>query len=352
MNSPLRATIVLAALLVVWVAPVGAARRPSLTIRGVARLSAGDPVVKARVTAMAGRRISTTTDDAGRFTLELRLPDTADLARDSTTAQIWVAARNLHFSAPDGQLSLGLTLKLERVPDGVSRVIATSNDERLAERAAQAVVSGTAMTLDSVRFTGDLGEPANDPFRPQCPLRVELPVTAGAAASSGASRADASPAAGTPPAAGAAAATAGVAGTAAGAGAATAKPVSGVTAAGHAGVTAPGPHTPDSGVTAPDTSHCVCRIAGTIETTGGPLREPLRLIVALDGYGTPADTVTLDMGSPRAFDLRGVPCGARRLVVRPASGRMRFNVLDPDHTLPITCQRDGRAQPRVVLVPR
>ncbi|HUK62847.1 MAG TPA: carboxypeptidase-like regulatory domain-containing protein [Dongiaceae bacterium] len=352
MNSSLPATIVLAALLVVWVAPVGAARRPSLTIRGVARLSAGDPVVKARVTAMAGRRISTTTDDAGRFTLELRLPDTADLARDSTTAQIWVAARNLHFSAPDGQLSLGLTLKLERVPGGVSRVIATSNDERLAERAAQAVVSGTAMTLDSVRFTGDLGEPANDPFQPQCPLRVELPVTAGAAASSGASRADASPAAGTPQAAGAAGATAGVAGTTAGAGAATAKPASGVTAAGHAGVTAPGPHAPDSGVTAPDTSHCVCRIAGTIETTGGPLREPLRLIVALEGYGTPADTVTLDMGSPRAFDLRGVPCGARRLVVRPASGRMRFNVLDPDHTLPITCQRDGRAQPRVVLVPR
>jgi hypothetical protein len=378
----------------------GAARGPALTIRGVARLTSGDPVFKARVVATTGKRTSTTTDDSGRFTLDLPLPDPAALARDSTTLQVWVTARNLHFSAPDGQLSLGLTLKLERGADGVSRVVAFSNDERLAQRAAHAVVSGSHATLDSVVFAGGLGESTSDPFPPQVPLRVEAPIGAGTSAASGPTHASGpSPApaaagvasagavAGAAAAAGGAAghaatpsgpsaprsapapatladslrynrtpedamshpATAGATGVAGAAGGATSKSAAGATGTVHSGGTAHG--APTAGAPA-DTSHCACRIAGTIETAGGPLREPLRLIVSLEGLSAPNDTVTLDMGSPRAFDLRDVPCGARRLVVRPASGKMRFNVLDPDHTLPIACQHERRAQPRVVLVPR
>jgi hypothetical protein len=361
-----RAVLTLATLLVAS-AGLAATRGPGLTVHGVAQLGAGDPVSKARVTAVAGRRTTTTTDDAGRFTLDLPLPDAAALGRDSSLMQIWIADRNLHFSAPDGQASIGLLLKLERGADGVLRVIAMSNDPRLAERAARAIVDATRAVLDSVEFTAGLGEPAHDPFPPSLPSRVEVPLQAVSAP-------PASPASALPPA--------GVAG-AAGAGAAGA-----ASAAGHAASpsgpaaprSAPMPayaadslrytRTPEDAMSHPakvagvaathpthssataDTSHCVCRIAGTIETTGGPLREPLRLIVSLEGLSAPIDTVTLDMGSPRTFDLRRVPCGARRLVVRPMSGKLHYNVLDPDHTLPVTCEHDRRAQPRVVLVPR
>lgn len=389
MNPALRIALPLAVWLVVAPALAGEPRGASLTIRGTALLSSGDPVYKARVLAGGNRRTSTTTDDSGRFTLDLPLPDTEALARDTVMLQVWVAARGLHFAVPDGQSSLGLVLKLERGADGVARVSAISNDDRLAERAARAVASGTHAVLDSVRFTGDLGEARHDPFPPLCSLRVEMPVAGGTTPASAnhpgaTSSAGAAGATGTGAPAGRAAPSSGsTTGPSPGSAAGHAAPPSG-SASGHsapsaasaAPLSAPMPahaadslrytRTPEDAMGHPakpgaagagagaatGAGHCACRIAGTIETTGGPLREPLRLIVSLEGLSTPTDTVTLDMGSPRAFDLRGVPCGARRLVVRPVSGKLRFNVLDPGHSLPVTCERDRRAQPQVVLVPR
>jgi hypothetical protein len=315
MNPARRFALLLAVCLVASTALSGDTRGPALTIRGTVLLGAGDPIFKARVTAEGSRRVVTTTDEQGRFTLDLPLPDPGTLGRDSATVKIWVAARSLHFTTLDGQWALGLVLRIEHGADGVARVVVLSNDPRIAEHAANAVAGRTRVAIDSVLFTGSLGEAANDPFPPRCLERAEAPLTE-------ASATGAKPA---PTSSGAAAAGAG--------------------SAAHAAPKHPAP-------TAAVTDTCVCRIAGTIETTGGPLREPLRLIVSVEGLSSPSDTVTLDMGSPRMFDLRGVPCGPRRLVVRAASGKPRFAVLDPEHSLPLACERDRRAQLRVVLVPR
>jgi hypothetical protein len=340
MRSALRPALLIVACLVIPAVLVAGTRGPALTIRGTALLSAGDPVYKAHVTATAGRRNVTATDDRGRFTLDLPLPDPASLGKDSTTIQIWIAARSLHFTMPDGQWSLGLVLKLEHDADGASRVVARSNDARLAECAARAIASRSHVEIDSIRFTGQLGEASYDPYPPRCLERAEAPL-AEAGAAGGTKPAHPSSDAG-------AAVTAGVAaGSAAGHG----SPPS----ASSAPLSAPAPaYVADSlrYQRTPEDTMCSCRIAGTVEAGGGPLRAPLRIVVSLEGLGAPRDTVTLDMGSPRAFDLRDVPCGPRRLVMRPLGGKPHFTVVDPNHSLRLDCERDRRAQPQVVVLLR
>jgi hypothetical protein len=65
-----------------------------------------------------------------------------------------------------------------------------------------------------------------------------------------------------------------------------------------------------------------------------------------------ADTVTLEMGSPRGFELPRVPCGERRLAVHVLTERLRYDVRDPSHVLVVHCDRDHRPQPRIELIAR
>lgn len=394
MASRLGPGVALAGMLLAMLAPAAApAGGPVLVLRGVAALPSGEPVRKAYVTAVVNRRFNTTTDDSGRFALNLPLPDRAALAHDSTTLQLWVTARGLHFTAPDGQSSLGLILRLETAPDGSAHVLAGANDARLAALAARAVATGTRIEMTDVRFTGTLGQAFQAPFppartqiatvavtratksavpapastadsfryvRPAADVAVAGGVTSAAHPTTGAAP-SAPPSSHTPASAPPAAAATGsaaaggkvAAGAAAGSAAASGKVTAGATAT--AGSTVPPRRDGDAvapAVAGSDTGTCFCRIAGTVEATAGPLPEPLRVLVSIQGLGAPTDTVHLDMGSPRPFDLRGVPCGAHQLVVRALSSRRHYKVLDPEHTLALSCDRDRRTQPRILLVPR
>ncbi|MFI5370950.1 MAG: hypothetical protein ACHQ52_05265 [Candidatus Eisenbacteria bacterium] len=374
-------------------------RGPVLAVRGVARLPSGEPVVKTRVTALlhGHGRFTATSDDSGRFALDLPLPDRAALSRDSTQLQLWVTGRDLHFAAPDGQASLGLVLKLERAPDGGERVMALANDLRLATMAANAVASGTRVELNDVCFTGALGVATHDPYPPARTQTatvtiggtgsrmVTAPASAAdsfritrspeelAAAGGVASATSKSPSATQAPnksttkpgSTGATGANSAGSGGGAGSASAGSSPATGASktgppAASSASANAGKGASPATGASktgAPaassvsaDTVVCACRIAGTVETTSGPLPAPLRLVVSVQGLAAPVDTVTLDMGSPRSFDLRGVPCGPHRLVVRPLTGKHRYDVLDPEH-LSVSCEQGRRVQPQILLVP-
>lgn len=96
---------------------------------------------------------------------------------------------------------------------------------------------------------------------------------------------------------------------------------------------------------------CECRVKGTVELgSDRPLRGSLRVVVSLADVPALRDTVVLDMGPPRPFDLGRVACGAHRLSVQPLSSR-RFTVA-PAALAEFDCLAGRTRQLQVVLAPR
>ena len=56
------------------------------------------------------------------------------------------------------------------------------------------------------------------------------------------------------------------------------------------------------------------------------------------------------MGSPRAFEMRRVPCGRWSLSLRPFSERP-FGVTTPEEIAPFDCRQRALRQVRVVIAP-
>jgi hypothetical protein len=96
---------------------------------------------------------------------------------------------------------------------------------------------------------------------------------------------------------------------------------------------------------------CACRIRGTVEVRSErPLKERLRIRVALAQNPRVTDTVELFMGSPRAFELGPVPCGTYSLELAVPATRPPLQIVSRDEMQPFSC--DGLRQVRLVLAPR
>jgi hypothetical protein len=99
----------------------------------------------------------------------------------------------------------------------------------------------------------------------------------------------------------------------------------------------------------PPLSGCQCRVQGTVEVDWDrPLQGRTRVTVFLEDYPKVQDTVELFMGSPRAFDLRGVPCGPHRLLFE-ARSKQRFILVSPEPR--VDCTDGGFRQVKLVLQP-
>jgi hypothetical protein len=95
---------------------------------------------------------------------------------------------------------------------------------------------------------------------------------------------------------------------------------------------------------------CACRVTGTVELDWDrPLAHPLRVTVALLDDPAVCDTIWLYMGSPRAFTLLDVPCGAHRLNVRLPS-RTPYDLATPESQMIFDCRRAPIRPMRVVLI--
>ena len=82
-----------------------------------------------------------------------------------------------------------------------------------------------------------------------------------------------------------------------------------------------------------------------------PLSERTRVVVYLAANPAVRDTVELFMGSPRPFELLGVPCGRHRIEVEPLTRRR----LLPASMVPFEtfeCTDDRLRLIHVVLEPR
>jgi hypothetical protein len=108
---------------------------------------------------------------------------------------------------------------------------------------------------------------------------------------------------------------------------------------------------PDTQPPVPAGRACECRVKGTVEVSSDhSLRGALKVVVSLAGLPARCDTVALFMGPPRPFDLGLVPCGSRRLEVRPLSARL-FTVAPPALDV-FDCSAGRTRQFRVVLRPQ
>ena len=107
-----------------------------------------------------------------------------------------------------------------------------------------------------------------------------------------------------------------------------------------------------SSLPARDPDHaCTCRVTGTVEVNWSqPLPRPLIVTVALVDQPAVRDTVRLDMGSPRAFELLEVPCGSHR--VQALLKHAPFVLGTPEGDLLFNCDRGSSRPIRIVLVRR
>jgi len=96
---------------------------------------------------------------------------------------------------------------------------------------------------------------------------------------------------------------------------------------------------------------CTCRVRGTVEMEFHRLlSSPMKIEVSIKELPALRDTIELFMGSPRAFDLRRVPCGRWSLSLHPFSERP-FGVTTPEEVAPFTCRQKGLRQVRIVIAP-
>jgi hypothetical protein len=102
----------------------------------------------------------------------------------------------------------------------------------------------------------------------------------------------------------------------------------------------------------PIAAGCRCRVRGTVELEFHHLlSSPMRVEVSIPENETQRDTLELFMGSPRAFEFLGVPCGRLSLAVRPLTAR-QFEVITPLDVAPFECRNGSLRQVRIVLEPR
>ena len=101
-----------------------------------------------------------------------------------------------------------------------------------------------------------------------------------------------------------------------------------------------------------DQGPCVCNVMGAVEVDSDhPLPRPVLVVVALFDQPALRDTIRLDMGSPRAFMIRGVPCGSHRVQVQIPGGA-GLALATPESALLFECDREGPRPLSIVLKPR
>jgi hypothetical protein len=94
---------------------------------------------------------------------------------------------------------------------------------------------------------------------------------------------------------------------------------------------------------------CRCRIQGTVEVEWDrPLQGRTPVTIYLDDHPDVQDTVELFMGSPRAFELKDVPCGPHRLLFKTHS-KQRFALVSNEPR--VDCTAGGYHQTRIVIQP-
>ena len=74
----------------------------------------------------------------------------------------------------------------------------------------------------------------------------------------------------------------------------------------------------------------------------------MKVVVSLT-RGAGVDTVQLFMGSPREFEIRGVPCGTTYQLRVQARARELYDVASPDALAEFRCESGQRTQRRIVL---
>lgn len=96
---------------------------------------------------------------------------------------------------------------------------------------------------------------------------------------------------------------------------------------------------------------CGCIVRGTVEMEFHRLlSSPMKIEVALKELPAIRDTIELFMGSPRAFELRRVPCGRWSIALHPFSERP-FGVTTPEEVAPFDCRQRSLRQVRIVIAP-
>jgi hypothetical protein len=94
---------------------------------------------------------------------------------------------------------------------------------------------------------------------------------------------------------------------------------------------------------------CDCTIRGTVEVQSDrPLDSRTEVVISIDDDPAIVASVELFMGSPRAFEIHGGPCGAHRLTLHTRS-KQRFVLVSADPR--VECNDHGTAQIRLVIEP-
>jgi len=380
---------VLIALAVMTVVPAAAPNpaEPALILRGKVVDMSGVAIPHARLVIQSGKkRSNASVDQSGAFALMLPLPTPERLRAAACSVRVFATTKGMRLVLPNGDPALSVLLRIERA-DSADKVVASSNDERVAAMAALAVATRKPLAeVEGLRLMGLEGERIGDPPSVLMPHVAQvavmpLPVAAPVAAKP--------PPAKPPPAKPTQAKTSTAAKPVATTGTGAAAPPSSApkppatpstkstkggssTSAAKPPATKSTPPASKSGttivtVTTPADSHavvavvppiptgppeCGCRIKGTVELVANPPpTEPVVVVVWVDGAPTLRTSVELALGSPRPFELLDVPCGPAQLRVQVSAERS-YVLRSPELLEGLSCTRGGLLQPRIVLVPR
>jgi hypothetical protein len=361
---------------------------PALVLRGKVVDGTGTPVPRARFVLEAKRRTNTNADEKGAFALMLPLPSPERLRAAPCSVRVFATAKGMRLVLPNGDPALKVVLRIER-GDSSDLVVARSNDERLAAMAAMAVASRRPLAeLDGLRMLGLQGERVGDPPDPLMPHVAKIAVmpapvavappekekkkaaepkktvakpdtasktvavnTTQAAAKPPATKTKDKPKTTTspkPPAQPAKTSTSGKV-TASTSTKTIKEPVSPIPGTPVVVTEIPGAPPPEP---PPPAGDCSCRFKGTVEIVSDPPpTAPVGIVVWVDGAPGIRDSIELALGSPRPFELLGIPCGAVQLRIQVSSER-NYVVRSPATLENLTCTKGGLIQPRIVLIPR
>jgi hypothetical protein len=361
---------------------------PALVLRGKVVDGTGMPVPRARFVLEARRRTNTNADEKGAFALMLPLPAPERLRSAPCSVRVFATAKGMRLVLPNGDPALKVVLRIER-GDSADLVVARSNDERLAAMAAMAVASRRPLAeLEGLRMLGLQGERVGDPPDPLMPHVAKVAVspppvatappekkkkaTESKKAATGTDAASKTVAAKTPAPAAKPAATKSKDQPAkttsspkpttppaksSGSGKVTAStstrtvkepvsPIPGTPVVVTELPTAPPPEPP------PPAGDCSCRFKGTVEIVSDPPpTTPVGIVVWVDGAPGIRDSIELALGSPRPFELLGIPCGTVQLRVQVSSEK-NYVLRSPTMLENLSCTKGGLIQPRIVLIPR
>ena len=106
---------------------------------------------------------------------------------------------------------------------------------------------------------------------------------------------------------------------------------------------------PGGATAAPSAAACDCEIRGTVEVQSDhPLSSRTEVVISMDDDPAIRASVELFMGSPRAFEIHGAPCGAHHLTLHTRS-KQRFVLSSAEPR--VMCVDRGTEQIRLVLEP-